>query len=213
MKDNKKIIFTGLIWLLYIGWILFFASTELSIINFVMHILFLGVIIYFNKDYLIDKYKEINKKNIKTFILYFGLLTVVYLASNVIVNVLREVITFNSSNSTIYDLFSKVPFGTMFAMFLTIFFYPIVEEIMFRKSLRDVIKSPVLFVIISSLLAWYFQVTLINPQVSEFVMAVPSLIGSVFCGFVFVKKDNIYYSIIPRMLYNVLICLIQIISL
>lgn len=213
MKDNKKIIMTGLIWLLYIGWILFFASTELSIINFVMHILFLGVIVYFNKDYLKEKFKEINKKDIKKILLYFIFLTIVYLLSNVIVNVLIQVFDFNSSNSAISALFSKIPFGTIFAMFLTTIFYPVVEELIFRKSLRDIVKNPVLFVVITSLLAWYFQVTLINPQVSEFVMAVPALIGSVFCGSVFVKKDNIWYSIIPRMLYNVLICIIQLLSL
>ena len=71
------------------------------------------------------------------------------------------------------------------------------------------IKNNVIFVIVSSLLSWYFQVSLLNPSIPEFVLAISTLLNSLFASIIFVRKDNILYSIFPRMLYNIVICLIQ----
>ena len=119
----------------------------------------------------------------------------------------------DSSSGALSKVFENVPYGTLFACFLTIVFYPIVEELIFRKSLRPAIKNGVLFVIITSLLSWYFQVTLLNPSISEFVLAIQNLLNSVFMAIIYVKTNNIIYTISSRMLFNIFICTMQLVML
>ena len=131
------------------------------------------------------------------------------LISNAILSLVGVDTSQTSSSKMISNVFNNVPFGTLFACFLTIIFYPVVEELMFRKSLRPAIENGVLFVIITSLLSWYFQVTLLNPSVNEFILAIQTLLNSIFAGIVYVRTNNIIYTISSRMLFNILICVIQ----
>ncbi len=217
MKDKtKKLLQTLFVLLIYFIFILKFSSTKLTITNFLSYLIFLTIIliIYYKdlKKYYLDLKKDKNK--VVTILLYFVvffLLSAIF--SNIILNIIEKStsIKFNvdTSNKTIFSLFKIFPKGTLFVIFFTCIFTPLVEELVFRKSIRDVIKNNVIFVIVSSLLSWYFQVSLLNPSIPEFVLAISTLLNSLFASIIFVRKDNILYSIFPRMLYNVVICLIQ----
>lgn len=219
-NSNNKLLISIFVWILYIVWLLKISSTELSIVNVLVHIIFAGILVglYWNDLKVYWKsFKANKKKSIKSVLLYLVIILALLFASNILISVISSMMggTFDSDSSTkiISTLFKKVPFGTMFVMFLMIIFYPVVEELVFRKSLRDVIKNPVIFVIISSLITWYFQVTLVNPQISEFVLSLSVFFNSIVSAIIFVKKDNILFSIFPRMLYNIIICAIQLIGL
>ena len=133
--------------------------------------------------------------------------------SNILISIITNVLGMNfiqdSSNDIISKVFNIIPYGTLFVCFLTIIFYPLVEELIFRKSLRPALKNNVLFIIVTSLLSWYFQVTLLNPHISEFILAIQTLLNSVFAAIIYVRTNNILYTISSRMLYNLFICIIQ----
>ena len=209
---NKKIISSVIIWILYIVWLLKISSLTVSITNFIVHLLFLGIIVFIFKDELLENLKEFKTNTgtkITKIMLYFLVFIGIMLISNVILSLVGVDTSQTSSSKMISNVFNNVPFGTLFACFLTIIFYPIVEELMFRKSLRPAIENGVLFVIITSLLSWYFQVTLLNPSVNEFILAIQTLLNSIFAGIVYVRTNNIIYTISSRMLFNILICVIQ----
>lgn len=209
---NKKIISSVIIWILYIVWLLKISSLTVSITNFIVHLLFLGIIVFIFKDELLENLKEF-KTNTETkitkILLYFLVFIGIMLISNVILSLVGVDTSQTSSSKMISNVFNNVPFGTLFSCFLTIIFYPIVEELMFRKSLRTAIENKILFVIITSLLSWYFQVTLLNPSINEFILAIQTLLNGIFAGIVYVKTNNVIYTISSRMLFNILICIIQ----
>lgn len=202
------------IWILYILWILFVSSTELTLINFLLHCVFLSIIIILNFDYLKKCFQAFKseKKKVRTILLIVLILFGVLIISNVVISILSNSLNISDqSTKTIQELFYNFPWGTLFAFFLTAIFYPIVEELIFKKSLSDAIKSPVLFVIISSLLAWYFQVSLISPKVSEFVLGLTSLFNAIALGIVYIRKDkNVLYTIFPRVVFNIIISIFNI---
>ena len=209
---NKKIISSVIIWILYIVWLLKISSLTVSITNFIVHLLFLGIIVFIFKDELLENLKEFKTNTgtkITKILLYFLVFIGIMLISNVILSLVGVDTSQTSSSKMISNVFNNVPFGTLFACFLTIIFYPVVEELMFRKSLRPAIENGVLFVMITSLLSWYFQVTLLNPSVNEFILAIQTLLNSIFAGIVYVRTNNIIYTISSRMLFNILICVIQ----
>ena len=215
IKSNK-IIPTILAWILYIIWILKFNTITPTVFNFLMHLLFLAIIILIFKDDLIlgfKKLKNSKKKSRFEIILYFLVFIGIMVLSNILISIITNVLGMNfiqdSSNDIISKVFNIIPYGTLFVCFLTIIFYPLVEELIFRKSLRPALKNNVLFIIVTSLLSWYFQVTLLNPHISEFILAIQTLLNSVFAAIIYVRTNNILYTISSRMLYNLFICIIQ----
>jgi len=218
-KDNVNLVTTGLIWLAYILWVLVFASLELSVVCVLMHLVFLGIIVFLNFNDLKEQFLKLKKdKKVKrTLLLYIGILFVILMISNMMISGLLQVFdsdfVADSSSSVIYDIFKKGPFGILFVTFLTSIFYPIVEENVFRKSLRPILNNNIVFVVVTSVLTWYFQVTLISPSITEFIVALSVLFNSIFAAIVYVKKKNIWYAILPRMGYNLIVCVIQLFSL
>lgn len=213
---NNKLLITIFVWIIYVIWILKFSSLTLSVPNFIIHLIFLFIIIFTFKDDLLislNKLKKSSKKEKLRIILYFlGFLGIMIL-SNIIISIYTKITGNNfvqdSSSNAIGQVFNVLPFGTIFVCFLTILFYPVVEELVFRKSLRPAIKNGVLFVIITSLLSWYFQVTLLNPNINEFILAIQTFLNSIFAGIIYVKTNNICYTIFSRMLFNIFICIMQ----
>lgn len=209
---NNKIISTIVIWILYIIWILKFSSITPTLYNFVMHLLFLVIVIFVFKDDLISNLKELKHTKKKIFLYFFGFLGIMIL-SNILISIITNIagisFTQDSSSDAIAKVFFIIPQGTLFVCFLTIVFYPIIEELIFRKSLRPALKNGFVFVIFTSLLSWYFQVTLLNPNINEFILAIQTFLNSIFAGIIYVKTDNILYTISSRMLFNIFICIMQ----
>lgn len=220
LNGNNKVLLSVMIWVLYIIWLLKFSSITPTIGNFIIHLLFLVIVVFCFKDDLKDNLKEFSvdkKSKILRILLYFIGFIIIMFVSSIVISFIASIMNINvakdSSSIALSKVFENVPFGTLFACFLTIIFYPIVEELIFRKSLRPALKNGVLFVIITSLLSWYFQVTLLNPSVNEFVLAIQTLFNSVFVGIIYVKTNNIVYTISSRMLFNVFICVMQLVML
>lgn len=219
LKEHKFIL-TILVLVIYLIFVLYVGSIDLTMMNFLGYVIFLAILLLIYRNDLIKNWKEYkhDKKRVKTIIIYF---IIVFLLSSIVSNIVikgymeltgsTQII--DSSNSTIYSMFDKVPWGTLFVVFLTVFFYPIVEELVFRKSMGDALKPTILFIIISSLLSWYFQVTLLNPSGLEFVLAIGVLFNSVFAAIIYTKKKNVLYTIFPRMIFNLLVCCVQLFSL
>lgn len=215
-KSIEKVVPIIIIWILYIIWIIKFSSITPTIYNFIIHLLFLLIVVFiFRKDLLsnLKELKHTRKKKISRIFLYFlGFLGIMIL-SNILISFITNILGINfiqdSSSDAIAKVFNIIPYGTLFVCFLTIIFYPIVEELIFRKSLRPALKNSVLFVTITSLLAWYFQVTLLNPNINEFILAIQTFLNSIFAGIIYVKTNNIIYTISSRMLFNIFICIMQ----
>lgn len=218
--QNKLLVTAGVFIIYFTFIVLNITNTNLTLGNFLAHLLLILIllIIYWNdlkKDW--KEYKG-KKKNIFTIILFFVIFYVLgTIFSNIIIDFYNSATggsaLLDASQNTIYGLFDKIPWGTLFVAFFTIIYVPIVEELVFRKSLGNVINNKILFVIISSLLSWYFSVTILNPTINEFILANGIFLSSIFAGIIYVKKKNILYTIFPRMLLNLFACIAQLIVL
>ncbi len=218
---QNKLLVTIIVFIIYFTFIVFnIINTNLTLGNFFAHLLLLLILVFIYFDDLKKDWKEYKgkKKNVLTILLFFVIFYVLgTIFSNIIIDFYNSITggstLLDSSQNTIYSLFDKVPLGTLFVFFFTIVYVPIVEELVFRKSLGNIINNKVLFVIMSSLLSWYFSVTILNPTINEFILANGIFLSSIFASIVYVKKKNILYTIFPRMLLNLFVCIVQLIVL
>ena len=122
-----------------------------STLEFVSNlILIVGLIyIYRNdlKNYLKD-FKKNAKRNILMILIFSILITILVPIINLLINSIFKIDGGTSNDNSLLESFKNNPFriGLM-----TIIYYPIVEEIVFEKTLKDVISNKWLFMVLSSL--------------------------------------------------------------
>ena len=94
-------------------------------------------------------------------------------------------------------------------IFSTIIYAPFVEELIFRKSIRDIIDNDYLYIIISGL-TFGFVHTLAGSTLQELIYIIPyGALGSCF-AIMHVKTKNIYTSMTFHMIHNAIVVFISI---
>ena len=114
--------------------------------------------------------------------------------------------TIGQNESGVQSLIAKLP---LLAFFLTTILAPFVEEMVFRKCLKDCVNQKTLYMILSGLIFGFIH-TSISTNILELLLIIPY--GAL--GFMFAKTinetDNIYATIIMHMLHNGVLTLIAI---
>ena len=156
-------------------------------------------IIYWNdlkKDFKIFKKKfgEITDIAIKYWVIGF----VCMLASNLLIQLLLPV-SIASNEQEIRKFIDGTPF---FAFLATCVFAPLLEEIIFRKSFKDPIKSKWLFVILSGVVFGAMHVLGSIESLYSLLYIIPySSLGIAF-ALAYYKTDNIFSSIFAHFIHN-----------
>lgn len=219
-KTKKQILINLLVICLYFIWPYFLNSVigllKVSafsnlFITLIINFIFLFIIIYIYRKILSDYYNKLNK-NFKMTLFNCLKIFFIGLFMYVLFNSLYEFLNVPVLGSQNFreDMFKKIP--VMFVL-NTLFYYPIIEEIVFKMSLKEVIKSKWSFVIITGLLNAFFQIVFSMSNGTDLLYLIPYTIFFGSLSYVYYKTDNIMYPIILRMCYNLIPCVIYLIDL
>lgn len=100
----------------------------------------------------------------------------------------------------------------MYMLYSTVIFAPIVEELVARKALRDIIKNDILFLLISGLSFGMLHVIFTYERPLDFLYAIPySAMGTAF-AYMYLKTKNIALPISIHMIHNAALVIMQIIG-
>lgn len=182
-----------------------------SILEFVSNlILIVGLIyIYRNdlKNYLKD-FKKNAKRNILMILIFSILIIVLVPIINLLINSIFKIDGSTSNDNSLLESFKNNPFriGLM-----TIIYYPIVEEIVFEKTLKDVISNKWLFMVLSSLFFWYYNIA----YSANFTLVAIAGSFSYFAvglvkAYTFSKTDNLFVPIFIKAIYNALVTFVAV---
>jgi len=155
-------------------------------------------------------YKKYFKENIK----YWLFALAIMYASNFIIAIIKYQTTGNISTAeneeVIRQTLVQAPFYTFIA---AAFLAPIIEEMTFRKSLRKVFRSDVLFVIISSLIFGGLHVLTENVTTLDLLYLIPYCAPGFAFAIIFVKTKNIFSTMSLHLLHNTILMTLQVILL
>lgn len=218
-NNKKKTLVNILVICLYFIWP-YFLSTFINLfdlseipylyLSFGFNFLFLSVIIYIYRDILkkhINEFKKNLKRNLLESLKIFIIGLMIFFACNTLLYNLN--IPYNNNTSSMISIFKKIPL-----MFIlnTLFYYPIIEEIVFKMSFKNIIKNKWYFIIITGLLNATFQIVFSITNFTDLIYILPY---SVFFGalsYIYYKTDNIVYPILFRICYNLIPCITYIIE-
>lgn len=171
-------------------------------------IITLFIIIYIYKTDFINNLKNY-LKNIKyyinNYIKYWFLTLVLMFISNSIITLFT---TSNISNNqeSIIDTLKIAPFYTII---VTVFIAPIMEELIFRLSIKKIFKNKIIFIIISGLFFGSVHVLGNFNNIIDLLFIIPYSIPGFIFAYTYIKSENIFVPISLHFIHNCVMMLLQ----
>lgn len=178
------------------------SDTTKYLINFINDILFLSILIfiyfktlkhdfrnYFNKEF---------KNNIKMSISYWLIGLGVMVVSNFIIAILTNG-QLAENEEAVRSMINLAP---LYMAFQIVIYAPLTEELIFRKSIRDIITNRYLFAIISGVIFGGLHVISSITDVISLLYLIPYCSLGIAFGFLYAKSDNIFSTIMVHAIHN-----------
>ena len=203
-----KTIIVFLIYFIYVNCFTALLGNDVSVI-FIADLLFLVMMVILYKDSILQSFKKLKQKKIGKEIVIsigyaFGLLICYMVVGMILMEIFPEMESFDGNTTAIYSIYSL---DTIYTIFKTLIFAAVAEELLFKESIRSIIKPNVLYVIISSVI--YAFVNIMYNDLSLMITwlnMIPYLLFAVLLNIIYVKNDNniclvmmvkFFYNLIP----------------
>ena len=176
----------------------------------IYELLYILVLIFLYRKTFIEDFKNYIKnfkKDFKKYMDYWAIAFALMIASNILITfILPES---NATNQEIInDLLTKVP---LYIIISSVIYAPIIEETIFRLSLRKVFKSDTLFIIISGLVFGALHVVGSFEKWSDLIFIITYSIPGFVFAYTLVKSKNILIPISLHMFHNGFMTLLQVV--
>lgn len=172
--------------------IIYSLSYELLFI-FILFLIYKNLFISKFKDY-IKNFKIYIKKYIDYWALAFGLMTI----SNLIIITLFPNSTATNQES-VNEIFKIAPY---YILISGVLFAPLVEETVFRLSIRNIFKNDKLFILISGLVFGTLHVVGSFENIVDLIYIIPYSIPGFIFAYTLVKSDNIFVPMSLHFFHN-----------
>ena len=213
MKENKlfKTLFSVLF---YLFWSVFLqlplnlfnirlSSNMMALYEFVFTFLLLILIFMMYKQELIKEFK-FNKKIKYIYINTVAIFMIMGISNMISYSILGDNVVSKVNNSGLSIIDTKNLLMIIRLLVLT----PIIEELVFRKSVRTVVNNDIFFVIFSGLFLGSLYVIAQTLSFVGLISSISYILVGIYLSISYVKTNNIYINIFSRILYNLLMLVI-----
>ena len=200
MKNSDKLIKMFLIFFVYFFYTMYAGNILNSIgvkdnifANFIADIIFMGFAVYMYRHNLkedIKKFKNYScKKIIKTILIW----VVIIFLFNGLYGMLLDFIASGFENTdantaAVYNLYS---ISGWYTIFKTMIFGTLAEEILYRESVRDNLKSNVLFIFVSATIYTFMNMVFAGITSGfELVSILAYFVPAIFFSIAYIRNDN-----------------------
>lgn len=210
---QKKLLFKAIIViLLYLCWSILsqipisifeieLSSNMVSLYNFIVTFMFLVIVFLMYKEELLSDFKNINRKSLKyVFINVLVIFILMVLSNFVSYVVLKDRVISNINNGSLLMISNK----NLLLLARLVILSPFIEEVVFRKSIKGIIKNKTFFILFSGLFLGSLYVVSQDPSFIGILSSISYLIVGLYLSYSYTKTDNIFINIISRIIYNLL---------
>lgn len=183
--------------------------SDSNLFKYLIYAVYFIFIIYLYKDTFIDDIKNIkeNKKSsTKTIILGVIAIFIITILVNASIGIIFNIKKTSENDYSLLKLFNESPF---ILMILTCIYYPVVEGVIFRKAIRDVVDKKWLFIIFSSLFYFFFNIVYTSMSFDTIMSSVCYFTTMMILSYIYFKTDNFTISMFILMLYNLIFSILN----
>lgn len=165
-----------------------------TLLNFLVYVFAtIPIFIIFRKEVIYDfkLFKNDKAKMLETIINGFVLMIVLGIGANMLTLLLKTIFKITGDATNQEAINAALQSKTMILMLVTsVFFAPVVEELIFRKAIFSLVKTPKLSIIISSILFSLMHVLSEPNFLHAIINIIPYLTMGIFLGFYYEYKAN-----------------------
>lgn len=178
-------------------------------LTLLFYMLFILLIIYLYKDTFKNDFKDLKenkKKYIKSILINVVLIFAVMIITNALIVILLNINETSENDYSLLTMFKKSPLALIL---LTSVYYPLVEGVIFRKSVRDIIDNKWPFIIFSSVFYFFFNIAYTSLSLNSIITSLCYLFSMMILSNYYYKSNNFTASVIVMMIYNLIISVIS----
>lgn len=173
----------------------------LQVYQIATEIIYISIIIFAYKDdfkrYL-DDFKKNGKKHFKLGFDYWLIGLAVMIVSNIAIGNLTP-IAIPENEQMIREAIAMNPFIMLIS---SVVLAPVLEEILFRKTLFDIFKNKYVYIITSGLLFGFFHVVGVATSIYSWLYVIPYAALGVVFAYAYKKTNNLLTPISMHALHN-----------
>lgn len=206
-KNSLKSIMIIILYFIFPYLMKFLSGIKWLVLLFYM--LFALLIIYLYKDTFksdFKDFKENKKKYIKSILINVVLIFAIMIITNALIGILLNIKETSENDYSLLAMFKKSPFVLIL---LTSIYYPVVEGVIFRKSVRDIIDNKWMFIMFSSVFYFFFNIAYTSLSFTSIITSLCYLFSMMLLSNYYYKTNNFTASVIVMMIYNLIISAIS----
>lgn len=172
----------------------------------------IGIIVLILKDEIKKAVKDIKKNHMNYFskyIKYWFLALIIMFASNLVITLISKG-GIAGNEETIRTMFSQTP---VYIFISSVFFAPVLEELVFRQGLRNIFSNNMVFIVISGLVFGGLHVVGNINAWHDILYLIPYCTPGFIFAYILTKTDNIFVPMGIHFLHNGIIMSLQILLL
>ena len=185
-----------------------FSFTDLTLYDTLIEgVLLLVVYLVYNEYFKKDLFKLKGDHNLRNNLIKYNLLFWGIKIFSAIIQVgLSLIFQVNVSGSENQEIITLLTNSAPLLMLIdSTFLAPIVEEGIFRLGLRKVISNNYVFCVMSALIFGFMHIFPTDvPLLEAFISALPYVTMGALLAYIYVKTDNIWYTIIVHAINNLI---------
>lgn len=181
-------------------------------------VLLLGIIIFILKDTFLKDIEDIKKNHMAYFKKYFKywflMLGIMFFSNSIILLIMKLVQTGTSLPENEELIRSNFQVAPIYMYLASVAIAPLMEELVFRRGIRNIVKNNTLFILISGLLFGSLHVVLGGFQTPwELLYIIPYSAPGFIFAYILTKTDNILVGAGIHTFHNGLLMSIQFLML
>lgn len=190
-----------------------FSSLEKIIITLINELLFLGLLFKFYKKDITKDFKnffnENWKEHLKLALRYWGIGMIIMIISNYLIAIITNG-QLAANEEEVRKLIRSVPIYMLFELMI---YAPVSEELIFRRSIRDIVKNRYIYAILSGLIfGGLHAITSVKSAIDLLYFIPYCSLGYIF-ALLYSKTNNIFSTITIHSIHNTLALILYLISL
>ena len=184
-----------------------FSYSNKVLTLFIFYLIYIVFIIVMYKDEIKKDFIDF-KNNYKQYLSKYLWVYLVGILLMGISNMIIQSITnleLSGNEENVRLLIKKIP---LFMMFSSVIYAPFIEEIIFRKSIKNIINKKYLFIIISGFLFGVLHISDYT-NINEILMGIPYMIMGIDFAYIYYKTNNIFTTMTFHLCHNLVLLIIQ----
>ena len=188
-----------------------FNNIEKNIYLIITDLIYLIFVIVMYKKELYEElkrfknnYKELIPKYLPLYILGLMLMSV----SNLIITKLIGV-DLSNNEIAVREYIKIFPF---YMIFSTVIYAPIVEEITFRKTFKNIISNKWFYIVVSGVMFGVIHITGNNIGINDYLLSIPYILMGMVFAYIYYDSNNIFTTISIHSMHNLILLILQFIG-